>query len=1332
MPNYTHIKSILVIGSGPIKIGQACEFDYSGTQALKALREAGKRIILINSNPATIMTDTELTDATYIEPVTPEFVAQVIEKERPDALIATLGGQTALNCALALHENGILAKFQVELLGASIDAIKLAEDRTLFHKKMKEIGLDIPKSFVANNKHEALQAMKSLGLPVIVRTSFSLGGSGAAVVYTQAEAIELFNTVFSKSQPQQITLDEGLFGWKEFELEVVRDKKDNCIVVCGIENFDPLGIHTGDSITVAPIQTLTDHEYQIMRHAAFAVLRAVGVETGGSNVQFAINPKTGRMVVIEMNPRVSRSSALVSKATGFPIAKIAAKLAIGYTLDELQNDITDGHLPASFEPSIDYTIIKIPRFVDEKFNAEHLSLGPQMRSVGEIMAIGSTFAESLQHAICSLDTQTSGFETQSALTDQALKTLLATHTSKHLWIIAESFRRGVSLDDIHAATLIDPWFLHQIKNLIAMEQALLDTTLHQLNKETLLGLKKNGFSDERIALLTKSTEKNVREYRQQLKIIPVYKCIDSCAGEFKTTTAYFYSTYQEYCESTPSLRKKVMIVGSGPNRIGQGIEFDYVCVKAIQAFAKAGFETIMVNCNPETVSTDYDVADKLYFVPINHEKMMDIIEKEKPDAVALQFGGQTPLNLLETLEQAGVPLIGLNANVVNLTEDRDQFRTFLKQLNLKQPTNHIISHINDFDHLLPKLLFPVIIRPSFILGGCGMEVISDESTLRDRLTALFKTNSHPILIEEFLQDAIELDVDAICDGEDVFIPAVLEHIEAAGIHSGDSACITPPFQLPEAMIQLIHHQTKKIALALQLKGLINIQFAVKGTEVYVIEVNPRASRTMPFICKATGIPIIDIAIDCMLGSSLGSQKCLGPVSLPYYCVKEAVLPFHNFLSSSSPILGPEMKATGEVMGIGFTPHEAYLKAQMAAGHPLMTGRTTQVFVSGMTDEAGLIDDLTQAGFSIVFKLDRENPPDLMIVLDKHLEHLSFAIQQHISYISTKEAARMMVSCLCNHKNKAFELQPLQTLYQLVQHPSKTRHLLSGMELDSNDILNILKLASNIKKKPVDYAKALDGKNLVMIFEKPSFRTRLSFALAMENMGGTAIESVSNTRKQEEPQDLIRVLNSYCDFVMVRTHDDSCLQEMAKHATQPIINGLSALHHPCQILADLLSLQTKFGKLDGLTLAYVGDGNNILHSLLLMAPHVGVKINYCCPAEHQPDSEILSQSKRLFDQMITTCATPEEAVQDAHAVYTDVWTSMGFEQHDDDFHGFQVNEALMSLAKPEAVFMHCMPMERGKEVSSTLPDAPCSIIFSQSENRLHVQKAILMFLGSVKI
>lgn len=1330
MPNHTEIKSILVIGSGPIKIGQACEFDYSGTQALKALKEEGKRVILINSNPATIMTDTDLADATYIEPVTPEYVAKIIKKERPDALIATLGGQTALNCALALHDNGVLEEFKVKLLGASIETIKLAEDRCLFHKTMKEIGLDVPNSLVAHSVEEALQAMKTLGLPVIVRTSFSLGGSGAAVLHSEDEARGIFENTFSNPDCHQITLDEGLFGWKEFELEVVRDKKDNCIVVCGVENMDPLGIHTGDSITVAPIQTLRDQEYQMMRHAAFAVLRAVGVETGGSNVQFAVNPKTGRMVVIEMNPRVSRSSALVSKATGFPIAKIAAKLAIGYTLDELKNDITDGHLPASFEPSIDYTIIKIPRFVDDKFNAEHLALGPQMRSVGEIMAIGSTFAESLQYAICSLDTKSSGFEAKPELSDEQLSTMLHCHTSTHLWIIAESFRRGWSVNDVHTATAIDPWFLEQINHLIRIEQEIDGKSLTQFDKQSLLRFKTQGFSDQRIALLTHSTETEVREYRHQLNVLPVYKCIDSCAGEFKTETAYLYSTYQTICESKPSTHKKILIVGSGPNRIGQGIEFDYVCVKAIEAFRKAGFETIMVNCNPETVSTDYDVANKLYFVPLSHEKVLDIIQKEKPEGVALQFGGQTPINLLSTLEQSGVPMIGLSDNIVHLTEDRDQFRTFLHSLNLKQPANHIVRHISDLDCILPLLVFPVIIRPSFILGGHGMEILSDANTLRQQLSEVFKTNSHPILIEEFLQGAIELDVDAISDGIDVFIPAVLEHIEAAGIHSGDSACITPPIQLSQAMIRLVQDQTKRIAIGLQLKGLMNIQFAVKGDDLYVIEVNPRASRTTPFVCKATGIPMVDIAVNTMLGISLADQACLSPVKLPYYCVKEAVLPFHHFASSSLPILGPQMKATGEVMGIGRTPHEAFLKAEIAAGHHFIMGCSGQVLVSGISGDDVIIDDLKQSGFKVVFELESDNPPQLMIIMDNHTDYLSFAIQHHISYISTREAARMMVSCLCQHQDKAFELQSLQSLYEHVKHPSKTKHLLSGLELGKSDILAILKLAHDMKKNPSDYRTALEHKNLVMIFEKPSFRTRLSFTLAMENMGGTAIESISNTRKTEEPKDLIRVLNGYCDRVMVRTHEDSYLEEMAHYSTIPIINGLSALYHPCQVLADLLSLQECFGCLDGLHLAYVGDGNNILHSLLIMAPQLGVKIHYCCPDDHQPNADIVFQSQGLFATMIKRCTTPKEAVQGAHAVYTDVWTSMGFEQHesDDHFEGFQVNEGLMENARPEAVFMHCMPMERGKEVSTTLPDAPCSIIFSQSENRLHVQKALMIFLG----
>lgn len=1332
MPKNTQIKSILVIGSGPINIGQACEFDYSGTQALKALREEGYRVILVNSNPATIMTDAELANATYIEPITSDYVSSIIDKERPDALIATLGGQTALNCTLDLHRKGILANYEVELIGASIESIRLAEDRALFHQKMLEIGLDVPKSQTAKNFESALQIMQNLGLPLMIRSSFSLGGSGAALVHNKDEALAIFKQAFAQPGDAEISIDEALIGWKEFELEVVRDKNDNCIVVCGVENVDPLGIHTGDSITVAPIQTLTDDEYQVMRDAAFAVLRAVGVDTGGSNVQFAIHPRTGRMVVIEMNPRVSRSSALVSKATGFPIAKIAAKLAVGYTLDELRNEITADALPASFEPSIDYTVVKIPRFHDEKFNAQCLARGPQMRSVGEVMAIGSTFAESLQNAILSLEINASGFDALSELDDETLKLELKRHTAKHLWFVAESFRRGFTVDEIYAASFIDPWFLQQIKALVELEQGLQGKTLHDLGPSTLLKLKKQGFSDQRIAKLTQSTEAAVRQYRQQLDIHPVYKCVDSCAGEFKTETAYLYSTYQEHCESNLSNKPKIMILGSGPNRIGQGIEFDYVCVKAIQAFAGAGFETIMVNCNPETVSTDYDVASKLYFMPLTYEKVLDLIEKEQPQAIALQFGGQTPLNLLDALHQAGVPLLGLTSEIVNITEDRDLFSNLVQRLNLKQPKNRAINQIEELDSTLGELQFPLIIRPSFVLGGRGMEIVGDKEILKEKLSELFKITTHAVLIEEFLTGAIEVDVDAVSDGEEVFIPTVLEHIEAAGVHSGDSACITPPYRLSPAIINLIHQQTKKLARALNLKGLMNVQFAVKDSEVYLIEVNPRASRTTPFICKATGIPLVEIAVQCLLGHSLKEQRCLSPISLPYYCVKEAVLPFRKF-QTSSPILSPEMKGTGEVMGIGQTPYEAYLKAQIAAGHDFRLGQSKQVLVSGLAADDELLITLKQAGFTVVTQLEAGKTPDFVIAIDGAREHLSYALQTNLPYISTREAAVMVVRSLINQDASPMlsskKLDCLQMLYREIKHPSKIRHVLTGLELSAKEIKIILQLAAQLKQNPEKFSHLLVNKNLALIFEKPSFRTRLSFTRAIQSLGGTAIESVSSTRKSEEPRDFIRVLNGYCDAVMIRTHDDEVLEEMARYATVPIINGLSALYHPCQILADLLSLQEYFGQLEGLTLAYIGDGNNILNTFLALAPQLGIKINYCCPPTHQPNTKILERSLNQFAEMIGNHATPQAAVHNAQAVYTDVWTSMGFEHQrsEGQFAGLQVNEALMAHAKPEAIFMHCMPMERGKEVSLTLPDEPASAIFAQSENRLHVQKALLVFL-----
>lgn len=1328
MPKNTHIKSILVIGSGPINIGQACEFDYSGTQALKALREEGYRVILVNSNPATIMTDSELADVTYIEPIAIDYLTAVIEEERPNALIATLGGQTSLNCALELHKKGILAKYNVELIGASIDAITLAEDRTLFHQKMHEIGLDVPQSSTANTLETAIAIMEKMGLPLIVRSSFTLGGAGAALVHTKEEAMAIFKQVFAQPNDQTISIDEALIGWKEFELEVVRDKKDNCIVVCGVENIDPLGIHTGDSITVAPIQTLTDDEYQAMRNAAFAVLRAVGVDTGGSNVQFAVNPHNGRMVVIEMNPRVSRSSALVSKATGFPIAKIAAKLAVGYTLDELRNEITSDLLPASFEPSIDYIVVKIPRFHDEKFNAQELSRGPQMRSVGEVMAMGSTFTESLQNAILSLEINATGFDSLTELSDGALKLELQRHTPKHLWCLAESFRRGFSVEEVHAASFIDPWFLQQIKGLVCAEQNLAGKTLHDLDQPTLLKLKKQGFSDQRIAYLTQSTEQAVRQRRQELAIHPVYKCVDSCAGEFKTETAYLYSTYQDYCESKISTKEKIMIIGSGPNRIGQGIEFDYVCVKAIQAFARAGYETIMVNCNPETVSTDYDVADKLYFIPLTFEKVLDLIEKEQPTAVALQFGGQTPLNLLEALHQTGVPLLGLTNDMVTVTEDRDQFSALVHRLGLEQPKNRAIHNLDELGASVHDLQFPLIIRPSFVLGGRGMEVVTNKAHLQEKLSDLFKTTAHAVLLEEFLAGAIEVDVDAVSDGEDVFIPTVLEHIEAAGVHSGDSACITPPYRLPQAIINVIHQQTKELARALQLKGLMNVQYAVKDSKVFLIEVNPRASRTTPFICKATGLPLVEIAVNCLLGHSLKEQRCLTPIHLPYYCVKEAVLPFRKF-HTSSPILSPEMKGTGEVMGIGTTPYEAYLKAQIAAGHDFSISASNSVLVSGLTADDELLTALKQTGLAVFEELDGRKTPDFVIAIDGSRANLAYALQHNIPYVTTREAAVMLLRSLMHCKKPSSLIKPLQTLYKRVNHPQQTRHVLTGSELDNEEMMAILKLAKQLKQNPEHFSQKLAGKSLAMIFEKPSFRTRLSFTRAIQSLGGSAIESVSNTRKTEEPRDLIRVLNGYCDFVMIRTHDDDVLQEMATYATVPIINGLSALYHPCQILADLLTLLEYFGHLEGLNLAYIGDGNNILHTFLELAPSLGVTINYCSPSNHQPDAKIVAHSSQRHKQRIKRHETPQAAVHQAHAVYTDVWTSMGFEHQraEESFMGFQVNEALMAQARPEAIFMHCMPMERGKEVSQTLPDAPASAIFAQSENRLHVQKALLLFL-----
>jgi carbamoyl-phosphate synthase large subunit len=1330
MPKRTDIKTILVIGSGPIIIGQACEFDYSGTQALKTLKEEGYRVVLVNSNPATVMTDPELSDATYIEPITPDYITKIIEIEKPDALIATLGGQTALNCALMLYHSGILERHNVKLIGASIDAIKLAEDRHLFQQKMIEIGLEVPKNRIVTSLDEIDKAIEYLGLPILVRSSFSLGGAGAGIATTKDDVIKIFNEAKTSSVCQEIMLDEALIGWKEFELEVVRDKNDNCIVVCGVENVNPLGVHTGDSVTVAPIQTLTDKEYQKMRDAAFAVLRAIGVDTGGSNVQFAVNPGTGRMVVIEMNPRVSRSSALVSKATGFPIAKIATKLAVGYSLDELRNEITEGVLPASFEPSIDYVVVKIPRFHDEKFNSQNVSLGPKMRSVGEVMAIGSNFNEALQYAICGLEIGSSGFDISYNIDNTRLKEILKRNTSDQIWAVAEALRRDFTVEEVHTLTFVDPWFLYQIKELIDLEKDIEGHPLATIDSMKLRALKRVGISDKRIALLTGAHEADVRRQRLKNNISPVYKRVDSCAGEFSTVTSYMYSTYQEHSESYPSLRKKILILGSGPNRIGQGIEFDYACVKAVQAFSKNGYETIMVNCNPETVSTDYDIADKLYFVPITLEKVLDIIELEKPEAVALQFGGQTPLNLLSDLTAANITLLGLTEQIVSITEDRDNFRNLLQKLGLKQPNNVAINSAEHVDKAISSLRFPLIIRPSFVLGGKGMEVVKNSEVLRAKVENIFSGNGEFILLEEFLKDAIEVDIDVISDGNDVFIPLLLEHIESLGVHSGDSACITPQLKLAKSMVNAIYSKVKILTQALGIKGLMNIQIAVQDDNIYVIEVNPRASRTIPFTCKATGIPLIEVAVNCMLEQTLRNQNCLESIELPYFCVKEAVIPFNKF-PTSAPTLGPEMKSTGEVMGIGMSVYEAFLKAQTASGNHLPDAGV--VLATGFRSDDLLIASLVRHGYTVKNTLDENlTKPNLILSVDNNVDALLYAVHNNIPYVSTYEAAETLVNSVTKYKRQFQDsVTPLQKLHAQVQHPFYTKHLLTGLELSQQDILFILELAQKLKDDPQSYSEALKGKRLALVFDKPSFRTRFSFGFAIQSLGGTFVESTSGTRKNEDSEDVIGVLNGYCDFVMIRTHEDKVFDEMLPHAKIPIINALSAMHHPCQILADLLTMKQMFKKFEGITLSYIGDGNNILHSLILLSDRVGLRLRYCCPKGYEPSQHILD--KVQGSPFISKYDTPLEAATDAHAIYTDVWTSMGFEGQidEDQFAGFQINEALMRVAKPNAIFMHCMPIDRGKEVSLSLPADPSSVIFTQSENRLHVQKAILLFLSSYR-
>ena len=933
MPKRTDIKSVMIIGAGPIIIGQACEFDYSGAQACKALKAEGFRVILVNSNPATIMTDPLLADATYIEPIHWKSIEKIIDKERPDALLPTMGGQTGLNTALTLAKEGVLKKYNVELIGASREAIDKAEDRELFDKTMKGIGIKTPRSGIAHSMEEALAVQEGLGFPCIIRPSFTLGGSGGGVAYNIQEFKEICEKGLDLSPTTELLIDESLLGWKEYELEVVRDKNDNCIIICSIENLDPMGVHTGDSITVAPAQTLTDKEYQILRDQSFKILREIGVETGGSNVQFGINPKNGRVVVIEMNPRVSRSSALASKATGFPIAKVAALLSVGFTLDELQNDITNGLTPASFEPSIDYIVTKIPKFAFEKFPQADDRLTTQMKSVGEVMGIGRTFQESLQKALQSLEEDLHGFESildNSSSQNEILRYQLAFPGSKRILYLAEAIRLGWDADQINQLTGIDFWFLHQIIDLIDEENIIQDSKLQEIDFHKMLNLKQKGFADQRIAKLTRSTSQEVRNHRKKLGVIPSFKRVDTCAAEFATETAYMYSAYEGECESRPTNNKKVIVLGSGPNRIGQGIEFDYCCVHASFALQEEGYESIMINCNPETVSTDYDTSNRLYFEPITEEKVLDIIDLEKPEGVIIQFGGQTPLKLSEVLLLNNVKILGTDVDAIDRSEDRERFQSLAHQLNLKQPPNCTVKNLEDAIKASQEIGFPIVVRPSYVLGGRAMELVHTESELKKYLKeAVEVSDDKPILLDGYLTDAIEVDVDVISDGIDIEIGGILQHIEQAGIHSGDSACSLPPYSLPETIIEEIEKQSKEIAAELNVIGLMNIQFAVQGKNVFIIEVNPRASRTVPFISKCLGESLVKSATKTMVGKTLKEIEFSNLLPKNYFFVKEAILPFDKF-PAVDPILGPEMKSTGEVMGIGKSFGEAYAKAQKAA------------------------------------------------------------------------------------------------------------------------------------------------------------------------------------------------------------------------------------------------------------------------------------------------------------------------------------------------------------------------------------------------------------------
>ncbi|CRL62586.1 carbamoyl-phosphate synthase large subunit [Proteus vulgaris] len=935
MAKRTDIKTILILGAGPIVIGQACEFDYSGAQACKALREEGYRVVLVNSNPATIMTDPEMADATYIEPIHWQVVRKIIEKERPDAVLPTMGGQTALNCALELERQGVLAEFGVTMIGATADAIDKAEDRQRFDKSMKKIGLDTARSGIAHNLDEAFAVAQQVGFPCIIRPSFTMGGTGGGIAYNREEFEEICTRGLDLSPTNELLIDESLIGWKEYEMEVVRDKNDNCIIVCSIENFDAMGIHTGDSITVAPAQTLTDKEYQIMRNASMAVLREIGVETGGSNVQFAVDPKTGRLIVIEMNPRVSRSSALASKATGFPIAKVAAKLAVGYTLDELMNDITGGRTPASFEPSIDYVVTKIPRFNFEKFAGTNDRLTTQMKSVGEVMAIGRTLQESMQKALRGLEVGATGFDPKVDLDDPEALTKIRRELkeagSDRIWYIADAFRAGLSVDGVFNLTNIDRWFLVQIEEIVRLEEKVSEVGIKGLSADFLRQLKRKGFADARLAKILNIKEHAIRQLREQYQLHPVYKRVDTCAAEFATDTAYMYSTYEEECEANPHQDKpKVMILGGGPNRIGQGIEFDYCCVHAALALREDGYETIMVNCNPETVSTDYDTSDRLYFEPVTLEDVLEIVRIEKPKGVIVQYGGQTPLKLARALEAEGVPVIGTTPDAIDKAEDRERFQKAVDKLGLKQPENATVTALEEAVEKAQLIGYPLVVRPSYVLGGRAMEIVYDEVDLRRYFqTAVSVSNDAPVLLDRFLDDAIEVDIDAICDGKQVVIGGIMEHIEQAGVHSGDSACSLPAYTLSQEIQDVMRKQVRELAFELGVKGLMNAQFAVKGNDVYLIEVNPRAARTVPFVSKATGVPLAKVAARVMIGQSLEEQGVTKEVIPPYYSVKEVVLPFNKF-AGVDPILGPEMRSTGEVMGVGATFAQAFAKAMLGS------------------------------------------------------------------------------------------------------------------------------------------------------------------------------------------------------------------------------------------------------------------------------------------------------------------------------------------------------------------------------------------------------------------